>query len=116
MENKPDHLAAISCLFRTRQFFEVLTKHAAVAGFSVENPRDDGDQRRLSATGRADEHHELADFHVEVDAAKGEDLRAAGAVRFDDVVAAHREIGRPIGLNFGVFFDIGGRRFTVINP
>jgi hypothetical protein len=48
-----------------------------VTGVGVLEPADDAQQRRLAAAARAEDRHELAGGHVEVDAPEGVDVSEA---------------------------------------
>src|SRR5207247_1655850 len=64
------------------------------AGFVLETG-DEIEQRALAAAGRAEQHDELARFHVEIDIAQ-RDVRALGAFRpyFADIAADDSVPGR----------------------
>ena len=113
LENEPDRLAAVARLFLRAHGPQVAAEDRALAAVLVEDAGDDGDQRRLAATGGPDQHHQLARAHVQVHPAQGDDLRRAVAVRLDDVLAPHGDaggarVGGSVGVGLGFVLQHGG--------
>jgi hypothetical protein len=59
-----------------------VAKNDALALGLIQNAGDDRDERRLAATRWADEHHQFARAHFQINAAQRLDRRRAFAERF----------------------------------
>ena len=94
LEHEADIPASVVHDLVSGETAEILAEQAALPGSLVQDPGHDGDESRLSASGRTDQHEQLAGLNLQVDPPEGLNLGIAGSISLSDAQALDGRSGR----------------------